>query len=70
MKDELKSLKMGSGSTVCGEAITGMGRQSICAKLRKKNWKNSLQDSWAECEGEAGSQSSDETLDKGACFVL
>ena len=26
--------------------------------------------SWAKCEGEAGSQSSEEALDKGACFVL
>ena len=31
---------------------------------------NSLQDSFAKCEGEAGSQPSEEALDKGACFVL
>ena len=38
--------------------------------MKEELEKSSLQDSWAKCEGETGSQSSEETVDKDTCFVL
>ena len=36
----------------------------------KEGLENSLQDSWTKCKSEVGNQSSEETLGKGASFVL